>query len=130
MLIASTLPPDTERMVTRTIGCALTVHRELGPGYLESIYASALALELSAQGIPFERERSVWVNYRGTKIPGQRVDFIVANAVIVEVKAVEHLNPVFQAKLISYLRTTSLRAGLLINFNRKLLRDGLKRIVL
>jgi len=129
LLIASELPAETELIVSRTIGCALAVHRQLGPGYLESIYAAALEIELSANRIPFERERAVLVNYRGTLIPGQRVDFIVANSVIVEIKAVERINPVFQAKLISYLRTTGLRAGLLINFNAMLLKEGLKRIV-
>jgi GxxExxY protein len=89
-----------------------------------------MALELAAAGLPFERERAVAVNYRGTLIGGQRVDLIVANSVIVEIKAVARLDPVFQAKLISYLKTTGLRAGLLINFNMPLLKEGLKRIVL
>lgn len=106
------------------------MHRQLGPGFLESIYATAMALELSAAGLPFERERAVSVNYRGTHIGGQRVDLIVADAVIVEIKAVARLDPVFHAKLISYLKTTGLRAGLLINFNMPLLKEGLKRIVL
>ena len=130
LLISSTLPEDTEMVLSRVIGCALTVHRELGPGYLESIYAAALAVELSANRLPFERERAVSVNYRGTLIPGQRVDFIVANSVIVEIKSVARLDPIFQAKVISYLKTTGLRAGLLINFNTALLKEGLKRIVL
>jgi GxxExxY protein len=130
LLISSTLPQETEAVVERVIGCALTVHRQLGPGFLESIYAAAMALELTAAGLPFERERAVAVNYRGTLIGGQRVDLIVANAVLVEIKAVARLDPVFQAKLISYLKTTGLRAGLLINFNTALLKEGLKRIVL
>jgi GxxExxY protein len=130
LLISSTLPEETEVIVSEIIGCALTVHRALGPGFLESIYATALSMELSTKGIAFERERPIWVNYRGTPIPGQRVDFIVANSVIVEVKSVARLEPIFQAKLISYLRTTGLRAGLLINFNSMLLKEGLKRIVM
>jgi GxxExxY protein len=130
LVIPSDLPPETEELIRRAIGCALAVHRELGPGFLESIYATALALELEAAGLPFERERPIVVRYRGTPIHGQRVDFIVANAVIVEVKSVARLDPVFQAKLISYLRTTGLRAGLLINFNASLLKEGVKRIVL
>jgi GxxExxY protein len=129
LLISSTLPPETEEVIDRVIGCAVTVHRHLGPGFLE-IYATAMALELAAAGLPFERERAVAVNYRGTLIGGQRVDLIVANSVIVEIKAVARLDPVFQAKLISYLKTTGLRAGLLINFNMPLLKEGLKRIVL
>jgi GxxExxY protein len=130
LLIASDLPSETEAVVSEIISCALTVHRTLGPGFLENIYATALSIELSARGVAFERERAIWVEYRGTSIPGQRVDFIVAQSVIVEVKSVARLDPIFQAKLISYLRTTGLRAGLLINFNSMLLKEGLKRVVL
>lgn len=126
----SGLTPELDELITRIIGCAITVHRILGPGFLETIYATALAVELTQEGIPFERERAVTVDYRGLLIHGQRVDFIVGNAVILEIKAVSRMDPIFQAKLISYLRTTHLRAGLLINFNLPLLRDGIKRIVL
>lgn len=126
----SVLPPETDALIARIIGCALMVHRELGPGFLESIYVAALAIELTDEGIPFERERPVVVRYRGRLIPGQRVDFIVSNTVILEIKAVAALDPIFQAKLISYLRTTGLRVGLLMNFNSRLLKEGIKRVVL
>ena len=128
--IASDLPDETEQVIERVIGCSLDVHRTLGPGFLERIYVKALALELEAAGLPFEQEREIVVMYRGTPIRGQRVDLIVASAVILEVKSVAHLDPVFQAKMISYLRTTGLRAGLIVNFNSTLLRDGVKRVVL
>ena len=128
--VFSTLPEETEALLQRIIGCALHVHRHLGPGFLESVYTEALCIELEVQGIPFERERAVVVTYRDRKIPGQRVDLIAGGAVIVEIKSVARLDPLFQAKLISYLRTTGLRAGLLVNFNAELLKDGLKRIVL
>ena len=105
----SVLPAETDELITRIIGCALVVHRQLGPGFLESIYSTALGLELEAEGIPFERERSISVIYRGHPIGAQRVDFIVSNTVILEIKAAARLDPVFQAKLISYLRTTGLR---------------------
>src|SRR2546422_9419843 len=108
----STLPDETEELLQRIIGCALQVHRQLGPGFLERIYTEALCIELEVQGIPFERERSVVVTYRDRRILGQRVDLIVGGAVIVEVKAVARLDPLFQAKLISYLRASGLRAGL------------------
>ena len=127
--IGSILPEETDALITRIIGCAITVHRALGPGFMEAIYSTALGLELKAAEIPFERERSISVNYRGHAIGGQRVDFIVANTVILEIKAVTRLDPVFQAKLISYLRTTGLRAGLLMNFNTLLMKDGIKRLV-
>ena len=126
----STLPEETEALLERIIGCALQVHRQLGPGFLERIYTEALCIELEAQGILFERERALAVTYRNRKILGQRVDLIVGGAVIVEVKSVARLDPLFQAKVISYLRTTGLRAALLLNFNSELLKDGLKRVVL
>lgn len=125
----SVLPPETDDLITRIIGCALKVHRGLGPGFLESIYSTALAYEFKADGIPFERERAVTVAYKELRIGGQRVDFIVGNSVIVEVKAIGRFDPIFEAKVISYLRTTGLRAGLLINFNKTLLKEGINRIV-
>ena len=127
--IPTSLSDDTELLIQRTIGCALEVHRRLGPGFLESIYLRAMCIELTAASIPFESERSIVVTYRDVPISGQRVDLIVGNAVVLELKAVSRLDPIFQAKLISYLRTTGLRAGLLINFNALLLKEGLKRIV-
>jgi GxxExxY protein len=128
--VFSTLPEATELLMKRTIGCALTVHRQLGPGFLESIYCRALYIELDLEGIPYERERSLAIEYRGQQIGAGRVDFIVGGAVVVEIKAVTNLDPVFQAKVISYLKATRLRAGLLINFNAALLKQGVKRLVL
>lgn len=130
MRLHSPLSPEAERVMGEIIGCAMRVHRALGPGFLESIYVAALCLELTTRRIPFDCERAISVNYCGTLIPGQRVDLIVADLVIVEVKAVTRLDPIFQAKLISYLRTTGLHAGLLINFHTMRLKDGLKRVVL
>jgi GxxExxY protein len=129
LAVASTLPPETEQVIQRTIGCAIEVHRHLGPGYLESIYSQALEIELQAHHLVFERERGILVQYKEHRIAGQRVDFIVEGRLIVEIKSVARFDPVFEAKLISYLRTTGLRAGLLMNFNSMLLKDGIKRIV-
>ncbi|MGH9348260.1 MAG: GxxExxY protein [Vicinamibacterales bacterium] len=129
LAVVSTLPPETELVIQRTIGCAIEVHRTLGPGYLESIYAQAMEIELQAAHLAFERERPIVVQYKHHRLAGQRVDFIVEGQLIVEIKAVARLDPLFQAKLISYLRTTGLRAGLLMNFNSLLLKDGLNRIV-
>ena len=86
LAVVSTLPPETERVIQRTIGCGIEVHRELGPGYLESIYSQALEIELHAQGLAFERERPILVDYKGHRIAGQRVDFIVEGQLIVEIK--------------------------------------------
>jgi GxxExxY protein len=126
----STLTPELDALIARIVACAIAVHRVLGPGFLESIYAAALCYELTQAGIRYERERSVYVAYKELTIPGQRVDLIVDARVIVEIKAVNRMDAIFQAKLISYLRTTGLRAGLLINFNEYLVKDGIKRIVL
>jgi len=103
------------------------VHSELGPGFLETIYSSALAIEFETGGIAFEREKPVVVMYRGSPILGHRLDFVVAGAVVLEIKAVTRIEPIFRAKLISYLRATKIRAGLLINFNHLLVKDGIER---
>jgi GxxExxY protein len=128
--VVSPLPDFTERVIEQVIGCAIEVHRHLGPGFLESIYRRALAYELEERELFVERERAIAVTYKKLRMTGQRVDLIVANAVIVEVKAVATLAPVFEAQVMSYLKTTGLNAGLLINFNARLLREGLRRIVL
>jgi GxxExxY protein len=128
--VPSPLSIEAERVIHRTIGCALAVHRALGPGFLESIYREALCLELDAANLLFERERSVHVTYRGIQIPGQRIDLIVEGLIVVELKAVVALADVHRAQLVSYLRTTGLRGGLLINFGARVLKDGLKRVVL
>jgi GxxExxY protein len=124
----STLPEETEVLLHRIIGCAIEVHRNLGPGFLESIYTHALCWELEANGIPFEHERPITVMYKERRIEGQRVDLIVGGAVIGKLKAVARLDPIFEAKMISHLRTTGLRAGLIINF-MILLKEGIKRVV-
>lgn len=116
--------------MTRVIDCAMAVHRQLGPGFLEAIYQRAMTIEMTRVGLPFEQEKRVGVLYDGVLIPGQRVDLIVAHAVVVELKAVERFDEIHRAQVISYLRTLKLRAGLLINFQVPLLHRGIRRIVL
>jgi GxxExxY protein len=123
------IPAATEQVATAVIGAAIEVHRQLGPGFLEKIYQEALCLELDSRGFNFERERAVIVHYRGTPIPGQRIDFIVGGCVLVELKASARIDTVHEAKMISYLRTTGLRLGLLLNFNGRTVKEGVKRIV-
>ena len=123
------VPLQTEMIATQVIGAAIEVHRELGPGFLEKIYQEALCLELNARGLAFERERAVNVHYRGIPIPGQRIDLIVVQCVLVELKAATRIDTVHEAQLISYLRTTGLRLGLLVNFNCRTMKEGLKRVV-
>ena len=128
--LTSPLSPHAERAMSETIGAAIAVHRELGPGYIESIYRRAMRIELEARTLAFEEERSVYVRYRGVDIPGQRVDLIVEGLIVVELKAVAHFDQIHKAQLISYLKTTRLRGGLLINFRVPVLRDGIRRVVL
>jgi GxxExxY protein len=126
----SYLPLDSPtEAVTATIDCAMIVHRSLGPGFLERAYERALQLELAAQVIPFQAQREVTVTYRETRLMAQRVDLIVDGSVLVEVKAVARIEPIFVSQVVSYLKATGLRVGLLINFNSILLKDGLRRIV-
>lgn len=114
----------------KIIGCAIEVHRNLGPGLLEATYESALAIELEASGLHFQRQAVFPVSYKGRKIGEHRIDLIVEDAVVVELKSVERLEPVFEAQVLTYLKVTGKQIGLLINFNSRLLRDGVKRFIL
>jgi GxxExxY protein len=125
----SALDVHTESLVSATIGCAMTVHKTLGPGFLERAYERALHLELEAQGIEFEAQVPIWVTYRNRQIMAQRLDMVVGGSVLVEIKAVARLEPLFVSQVVSYLKATGLRVGLLLNFNAVYLKDGLRRIV-
>ena len=113
------------------IGCAVEVHRALGPGMLESAYEQCLAYELSAAGIGFKRQHAVPVTYKNIRLEcGYRVDFLIEQELILELKSVDRLTDLHRAQLLSYLRSSGLRSGLLLNFNATRLRDGLVRVVL
>ncbi len=113
------------------IGAAIEVHRALGPGLLESAYEECLCRELALRQIPFERQRQLPVAYKGLQLDcGYRLDLLVAEAVVVEVKAVEALLPIHEAQLLTYLRLGGWKAGLLINFNVPVLKRGIRRLVL
>jgi GxxExxY protein len=128
--VPSQLSDELEDLIHRTIGCCITVHRALGPGLLEGIYSRAIAVELELACIPFEPQKSYPVLYRGQVLCYQRLDLVVDGQLALEIKAVERLNPLYHAQLLSYLHVSKLTAGLLINFNVPILQDGLKRIVL
>lgn len=114
----------------KIIGCAIKVHRELGPGLLESTYEQCLAYELSQNNLKCEFQKPLPVVYQSVKLDcGYRVDAVVENSIILELKSVENLLPIHSAQLLSYLQLSKLRVGLLINFNVKMLKSGLKRIV-
>jgi GxxExxY protein len=113
-----------------TIGAAIAVHRELGPGLLESAYEACLVYELSERGVAVERQKTLPVVYRGAKVDcGYRIDLLVEGCVVVELKAVDKLDPIHTAQLLSYLKLSGCRVGLLINFHVKMLRDGIRRVV-
>jgi GxxExxY protein len=113
------------------IGAAIEVHRTLGPGLLESAYEQCLSHEFSLRQIPFERQKPLPIDYKGVRLDcGYRLDFLVAETVVVEVKAIEALLPIHQAQLLSYLKLGGWKLGLLINFHVPLLREGIKRVVL
>jgi GxxExxY protein len=130
MRLASPLSAAEEALMTSIIGCAIAVHKSLGPGFLESIYQQAMCVELARREITFEREVPVNVTYEGVDIAGQRLDLIVGERIVVELKAVSAIDEIHRAQLISYLRATGLRGGLLINFRVPRLPKGLKRVVL
>jgi GxxExxY protein len=131
----STTEPDKEMtylnyVTERVIGCAIEVHRALGPGLLEHTYEEAMCLEMDRRRLHFARQSMFPVKYKGVEIGLQRIDLIVENAVVVELKSVERFDPVFMAQVLTYLRCTGLRLGLLINFNGRVLRTGIRRFIL
>ncbi|GLU56303.1 GxxExxY protein [Dyadobacter frigoris] len=112
------------------IGCCIEIHKELGPGLLESAYEECLAHELSNSGLFFERQKPLPVRYKEIQIEyGYRMDFIVENQVVVELKSVEIINNVHTAQILTYMRFSEMNAGLLINFNVSVLKNGIKRFI-
>ena len=112
------------------IGAAIEVHRILGAGFLESVYENALAVELRSRGIFFEKQKIIPLTYKGHSIGESKLDFLIENTLIVELKAVSQLTPLHEAQTLSYLKATNRNVALLINFNVPLLKNGIKRIVL
>lgn len=123
------IPQEIEHAGSIIIGAAIEVHRHLGPGFLEGIYQQGLVHELGLLGVSFQSQMPVEIAYKGVKLHGQRLDLFVEPGVIVELKSVEGLLPIHEKQVVSYLKATKLRLGLLINFNVRVLRDGIRRIV-
>jgi GxxExxY protein len=118
-------------LTAQTIGAAIEVHRALGPGLLESAYQACLCQERTLRRIPFEQQKPIPLEYKGVLLDcGYRLDLIVANKVIVELKTVELILPVHEAQLLTYLKLTGCKVGLIINFNVSALKAGIKRMVL
>jgi GxxExxY protein len=119
-----------DALTERIIGLAIDVHRQLGPGLLESVYETCLCFELAQASIPHIRQAPLSVLYKGVQLDSAfRADVLISDEVIVELKSVEHLAPVHEAQLLTYLRMTCYRVGLLMNFNMLRLKDGLRRFV-
>jgi GxxExxY protein len=118
-----------DELTERVIGCAIAVHRTLGPGLLESVYRDCLTIELELTGLAVEQERRVPIEYRGRRVRDDlRVDLLVEARLVIEVKAVERIHPVHLAQVITYLKLVRCPAGLILNFNAVTLRAGLKRV--
>lgn len=126
--IASVRSPD--QITEKIIGSAIAVHKALGPGLLESAYEECLCFELAEAGLEFKRQVALPVVYKGVKLDcGYRMDVVVEESVIIEIKAVERIVPVHEAQLLSYLKLTGIKVGLLLNFHVPVLKSGIKRIV-
>ena len=122
---------EFDDLSNRVIGCAIEVHRALGPGLLESTYEQCLAHELTLNGIPFKLQCPLPVEYKEVRLDcGYRADFFVDEALILELKSVEPIQSVHEAQLLTYMKFAGVQTGLLINFNVKRLREGIKRFVM
>jgi GxxExxY protein len=121
---------EINRITEKIIGAAIEVHRELGPGLLESAYETCLSFELAERGLGVDRQKPLPIVYKGIRLDaGYRLDLLVEENVVVEIKAVEELAPIHQAQLLSYLKLSGCKIGLLINFNVPVLKNGIKRII-
>jgi GxxExxY protein len=121
---------ERDSLSEQVIGAAIEVHRHLGPGLLESVYGRCLGYELDLRGIPYQPQVKLPVLYKGASLDCELVmDLVVAERLVLELKSVEKLLPVHEAQLLTYLKLSGIRTGLLINFNVPVLRDGLKRMV-
>ena len=120
-----------DELSNKVIGCAIEVHRNLGPGLLESTYEQCLAHELKIREIPFKLQHPLPVKYKGIKLDcGYRIDLLVDNNLIVELKSVDNLLPIHQAQLLTYMKLSGIKVGLLMNFNVEYIKKGIKRMVL
>jgi len=126
----STEMKELNRITEAIIGSAIEIHRVLGPGLLEATYEAALCIELEDRGLKYIRQAPIPLNYKGRPIGEYRLDLRVEDLVVVEIKSVERFDPIFAAQVLTYLRAYSRKVGLLINFNERLLRSGVKRFIL
>ena len=124
------ISPDLEKLATVSVDAAFAVHRELGPGLLESAYQTCFTHELNLRGVPYQKELPVPLNYKGIRIEvGFRADVVVDQKLLIELKAVEQLLPIHKAQVITYLKLMHLPLGLMINFNEVLIKNGIHRVL-
>ena len=119
-----------KEVTEKIISCAMEVHSALGPGLLESLYEEALVEEFKLRNILFERQKEIIMKYKGKNIGNHRIDLLVEDKVIVELKATDAINKIYEAQLLTYLKATNNRIGLLVNFNVERLKDGIKRLII
>ena len=130
MNLGKALEKKINALSHEVVGAAVEVHKELGPGLLESAYEEALCHELALRKLAFERQKNVPVKYKGVNLScGYRVDILIENKIVVELKAVKQIEPVFKAQLLTYLRQLDLLLGLLLNFNVPIMKQGIQRVV-
>ena len=121
---------DINQLSSKIIGASIEVHKALGPGLLESAYERCLCHELNQRGLSFENQKPLPVTYKGQKLDcGYKLDVVVKNAIILELKSCEQIEPIHKAQLLTYLKLSGLKLGLLLNFNVPVMRDGIVRIV-
>jgi GxxExxY protein len=125
----ASIPPTTEQVVHEVIGAAIAVHRALGPGFIEPVYDRAMRIELRHRNLRTELQKAIQIEYRGEVVCRHRLDLVVEGIMVVEIKAVRKLRPIHQAQILSYLKASGCRVGLLMNFNVPVLLDGLRRFV-
>jgi GxxExxY protein len=123
------VPENDDPLTRKIIACAIEVHKQLGPGLLEKLYREAMAIELELVGLKVETNVKIPVSYKGRLIGDYFIDLLVDDKVILELKSVERHDPVFEAQILSYMKLTGKKVGLLINFNSKMVKDGIKRFV-
>ena len=120
---------ELNKITERIIGCGIEVHRHLGPGLLESAYEAALCVELGLQGLQYQRQVPIPLTYKGEQIGDYRIELVVEDTVVVEIKSVERHDSLFEAQVLTYLKITVKKIGLLMNFNSRLLTNGIKRLI-
>lgn len=121
--------PELDRCAHAVIGAAIEVHRELGPGFLEQVYEAAMMIELELRGMRVQRQVRLELDYKGHRLPSGQLDLLVGGILVVELKAVDVLAPIHTAQVLSYLRAGAFQLGLLINFNVRVLREGIRRVI-